>query len=70
MAEAADAVDGDDVAGAGAGMAKRVEGGDAGAEQRRRFDRVEIVRHVRDRGDMGDHVSRVAAVAGHAGLRR
>src|SRR3984957_15545122 len=62
--KAADAVNGDDIAGAGTGMAKRVEGGDAGAEQRRRFDHVEIVRHVRDRRDMGDHVGGVAAVAG------
>ena len=67
MAEAADAVDGDDVAGAGAGMAKRVEGGDAGAEQRRRLDGVELVGHMRHRRDMGDHMRGVAAVTGHAG---
>ena len=67
MAEAADAVDGDDVARARAGVAKRVEGGDAGAQQRRRFDRVEIVRHMRDGGSKGDHVGRIAAVAGDAG---
>ena len=39
MPEAADAVDGDEIAGAGPGVAQSVEGGDAGAEQRRRFDR-------------------------------
>ena len=60
-------MDGDEVARAGPAVAKRVEGRDAGAEQRRRLDRVEIVRHAGDRRDMGDEVRGVAAVAGHAG---
>jgi hypothetical protein len=46
MPKAADATNGDDVAGAGPGMTERVEGGDAGAKQRRRLDRVEVVGHM------------------------
>ena len=42
VAESADAEDGDGVAGAGSGVAQGVEGGDAGAEQRRGVAVVEV----------------------------
>jgi hypothetical protein len=48
MSEAADAVDGDEVARAGATVAKSVESRDAGAEQGSGLDRVKLVRHMRD----------------------
>ena len=66
MPEAADPMDGDDIAGSCAGMTERVEGGDP-APARGQLDGVEVVRHMRDRRDMGDHMRGVAAVAAHAG---
>src|SRR5208337_2837510 len=67
MPEAADAMNGDEIAGAGAAVAKSVESRDAGAEQGGRLDGVERVRHMRDGGDVGDEMRGVAAVAGQAG---
>src|SRR5208337_2752650 len=66
MPEAADTVDGDEIAGAGAAVAERIERGDAGAKQGRRLDRVEIVGRMRDRGGPSHHVRGVAAVPGDA----
>jgi hypothetical protein len=48
MAEAANALDGDDVACTGAGMAKSVEDSDAGAEERCGLGRIEALRDWRD----------------------
>ena len=66
MPEAANAVNGDEIAGTGARVAQRVEGRDARAGQGRGLDRVESLGHMGDRGHAGDHVRRVAAVAGQA----
>ena len=49
MAEAADAEDGDQVARPRAAVAQRVEGGDAGAQQRRRLGRLSSVGDARQR---------------------
>ena len=48
-------------------ISDRVEGGDAGAKQRRRCDGIERLRHARQGGSVGDHVGRIAAVARNAG---
>ena len=48
-------------------MAKRIIGGDASAEQRRRLDRSEIGGDRGERLDRRDHELGVAAVIGHAG---
>src|SRR4051812_35843658 len=67
MAEAAETVDGNEVAGTGAAVAERVEGGDAGAEEGRGFDGRERVGDAGDSGRGGDQVIRITAVGGHAG---
>ena len=50
-----------------AAVAQRVEGGDAGAEQRRGFDGIERVGHGGDRFPGRDHIFGVAAVVADAG---
>ncbi len=67
MAEAANALNGDDIAGPRAGIAQRVEGGDAGAEQRRRRRGIELVGDRGKRVDRRDHVIGIAAVIVDAG---
>src|SRR5690242_1188782 len=67
MAETAEALDADEIAGARADVAERVERGDAGAQKRRRVGEVEPVRNRRDGDLRRDHVLGVAAVVGDAG---
>jgi len=67
MAEAADAVDRDNVPRSGSRVAEGVERGDPCTEQRRGGDNIQIPGHVCERRDARQHVGGVAAVAGHAG---
>ena len=67
MAEAADAQDGDQVAGTGPAVAQGVERGDAGAQQGCRGLGIEFVRDARERVRGRDHVVGIAAVVGDAG---
>ena len=67
MAETAEAEDGDEIAGARAAVAQGVEGGDAGAHERRGIGGREVIGHERDADGGGDHVIRVAAIEVDAG---
>ena len=67
VTESADAEDGDSVAGAGAAVAQGVEGGDAGAEQRRGVRVGEVVGDEGEGVGRGDDVVGVAAVEVDAG---
>ena len=67
MSEAADALDGDEIAAAEAGVAEGVVGGDAGAEERGGFGGAEVVGNGGDAASFGDHNFGVAAVDGDAG---
>jgi hypothetical protein len=67
VAEAADAEDGDGVSGAGSRVAERVEGGDAGAEQRSGVGVGEAFGHEGEGVGGGDDVVRVTAVVADAG---
>ena len=67
MAEAADALHGDQIAGARARVAQRVENRDAGAEQRRGFGGRKIVGHGRDRFGGRDHVFGITAIMADGG---
>ncbi len=67
MPEPADAVNGDDIARLRAGIAQRIESGDAGAEQRRRGGGVKLVGNRRQGVDRRDHVIGIAAVIMDAG---
>ncbi len=67
MSEPADADDGDQIAGPRAAVAKTVEGGDAGAHERRRFDRRKFLGHQSQSADGREHVFGVAAIARDAG---
>src|SRR5712672_1758580 len=67
MSEATDALDGDEISAAKAGVAKGVVGGDAGAEERGGFGGAEIVGDGGDAASFGDHDLGVAAVDGDAG---
>jgi hypothetical protein len=65
VAEPADAEDCDGVAGLGAAFLQRVEGGDAGAEDRGRLLRGEFVGNGNQSRGAGDHHLGIAAVATH-----
>src|SRR5204863_282114 len=67
MAETADAEHGDDVTRPGAAVAKRIEGGDARAHQRRRLDGRQPVRDRSQRAGGRDQVVGIAAVVADAG---
>src|SRR5882762_7083576 len=67
MSEAADALDGDEISAAQAGVAEGVVGGDAGAEERGGFRGAEVVGDGGDAAGFGDHNFGVAAVDSDAG---
>src|SRR5712671_1592025 len=67
MSEATDALDGDEISAAEAGVAQGVVGGDAGAEERGGFGGAEVVGNGGDAASLGDHNFGVAAVDGDAG---
>ena len=67
MAETADSMDRHQIAGLRAAVPKGVEGGDAGAEERRRFNGIQRLGHMRQRRGEREHVGGIAAVAGYAG---
>jgi hypothetical protein len=67
VAEAADALHGDQITGAGSGIAQSVENRDAGAEQRRSVGRWKIVRDSGYRFGRRDHVFLIPAVVTDAG---
>src|SRR4029453_15122066 len=67
MAETADALNRNNIASARTRIAQRVEGGDAGAEQRRGVDGIELVGDRCERLDRRDHVVGMAAVEVNAG---
>ncbi len=67
VAEAADALDCDEVGGERAAVAEGVEGGDSGAEEWGGFDVFEGLGDGCEGFDGGDHVLRVAAVVADAG---
>ena len=69
MAEAADALHGDDLAGSRAGLAQRIVGGNARAQERAGDRGVDAFRHGSNGRFRGDHVFRVAAVEVHGGCR-
>ena len=66
MAKAADPKDRHQIARLRAAVPKGVEGGDAGAEERRGLHRVQGLRYVRQGRGERQHVGGVAAVAGDA----
>src|SRR5262249_32457693 len=66
MAQAADSLNGNQIAGLGATMAQRVEGGKAGAEKRTGIGGIERVGNAREGFDRSEHVLRVAAVEADA----
>jgi hypothetical protein len=66
VAEAADALYGDQVAGAQPRVPQAVERRDAGAEERRRLGVAELVGDARERFGAREHVRRVTAVVGDA----
>src|ERR1700733_8112175 len=70
MAEAAYALNHNEVARPGPAVPKSVEGGDARAKQRRRLHFVEIQRHMGDRRSLGEHMAGIAAVPRHASRSR
>src|SRR6266853_486176 len=67
MSEATDALDGDEISAAKAGIAEGVVSGDAGAEERGSFGGAEVVGDGGDAACFGDHNFGVAAVDGDAG---
>src|SRR5260370_4789995 len=67
MAQATDALDGDEISATEAGIAEGVVSGDAGAEERRGFCGAEVVGDGGDAAGFGDHNFGVAAVDGDAG---
>jgi hypothetical protein len=67
VAESADALHGYQIAGTGAGIAKRVENRDAGTQQRCGFGCGEIVGDGGDRLGWRNHVFRVSTVMGDGG---
>src|SRR5438105_5672574 len=67
VAEAADSLHGHRVSRPGAAVAKRVVGGDAGAEERGRLERGELVRNARHRFGGRHHVLGVPAVVADSG---
>ena len=67
MAETADSMDRHQIARLRAAVPKGVVGGNAGAEERRRLNRVQRLGHMRQRRGEREHVGGVAAVAGYAG---
>jgi len=67
MAKSADALNGDQIAGARAGVAKRIENRDAGAKQRRSFGGGEVIWDSGNRFGGRNHVFRVTAVMADAG---
>ena len=67
MPEPADAMDRHEIARLRAAVPQGVEGGDAGAEERRGLHGVEGLRYVRQGRGERQHVGGVAAVAGDAG---
>jgi hypothetical protein len=62
VAEPADSLNGDEITGLRAAVAKRIEGGDAGAEKRGGFGGVEPIGHLGDGFRGREHVFGVAAV--------
>src|SRR5437764_8246864 len=66
MTEPADAEHANKVTRSGAAVAERVERRDAGAEQRRAFDRRQIFRHMRQGLSRCGHVFRVTAIVGNS----
>ena len=62
VAEAADAEDGDEVGGAGAGDLDRLVGRDAGARERRRVEGIDAVGHLDDVAGIRGRVLAEAAV--------
>src|SRR5882762_5565492 len=67
MAQSADALHGDEIAGTRARVAERIENGDAGTEQRRGFGSGEFFRDRSHRLSGGHHVFLVAAVVSDSG---
>src|SRR6267142_885035 len=67
MSQATDALDGDEISAAKAGVAQGVVSGDAGAEERGGFGGAEVVEDGGDAAGFGDHNFGVAAVDGDAG---
>src|SRR6266404_7243088 len=67
MSQAADALDGDEISAAEAGVSQGVVGGDAGAEERGGFGGAEVVGDGGDAASFGDHNLGVAAVDGDTG---
>src|SRR5712675_2454679 len=67
MSQATDALDGDEISAAKAGIAEGVVSGDAGAEERGSFGGAEVVGDGGDAACFGDHNFGVAAVDGDAG---
>jgi hypothetical protein len=67
VAEAADALNGDQISGHSTAVAQRVEGGDAGAEKRGGFDGIKRIWHLGHGFRGGEHVLGVAAIVADAG---
>ena len=62
MAEAADALHGDEIAWHRAAVAQSIEGGDASAKQRSGVSRIKAVRNMGHGFDGSDHIFLIAAV--------
>jgi hypothetical protein len=70
MAETADSLNRDQIAGDGSAVAQRVERGDARAQKRRRVRRIERIGNPRQRLYRGYHVLFIASVEVYAGHLR
>src|SRR5437016_1441966 len=68
VAEPADAEHRDEIASLRRRIAQSAERREAGAEQRRRVDRRESIRHRHEPAGLGDHHLRVASILLHAGV--
>jgi hypothetical protein len=70
MSKAAESVDRHYVTSSRTGIAKRIEGGEPGTQQRSSLGRAQVVGHTDQTARFGEHDFRISAVGGHPGNDR